>query len=92
MKTPFQQQIEDFDNCKKQPPSVNYQGKDIPFVFYQVNVHYMQIKLMAQGIHFRGIQLKDFKSFYGLKGRTIKQCKEELEEISKTVNQYYGSK
>jgi hypothetical protein len=80
-RTPFEQQAIDIIQGKTKAPSVHYEGKEIPFTFYQINVHLYQLKLMAKGIKFRGILLKDFKHFYGLKGKTAKICLQELEEL-----------
>jgi hypothetical protein len=48
---------------------------------YQLATHHFNLKLMARGLKFRGIKLKDLKNYYGLKGRSAVDCLKEFEAI-----------
>jgi hypothetical protein len=85
-RTPFEEQAIGIIEGRIKAPSVHFEGKEIPFTFYQINVHLSQLSLMAKGIKFRGMQLRHFKDFYGLKGRSAKACKEELTKLK----EHYG--
>jgi hypothetical protein len=69
-------------------PSVNYEGKNVDYFGYQLAVHKYNLGLMAKGLHFRGIKLKDIKAYYGLKGRTAADC---LPQYEKIVEDYKNS-
>jgi len=78
--TPFGEILEQ----SKQPnynnlPVVIYDGKRISAIKYQLAISKMQLSLSAKGIQpFKNWKLKDHKNFYGLKGRTAKDCLEEF--------------
>lgn len=76
-KTPFEVSIEKSENL----PQVNYEGKEIPYFKYQLAVHHFNLKLMARGMKFNGIKFTDIKTYYGLKGRSAKDCLPEFERI-----------
>jgi hypothetical protein len=70
-----------------QLPKVNFEGKDISFIKYQLAVHKYNLSLMACGIQSRGITFTQIKKYYGLKGRTAKDC---LPQLTALV-EYYKS-
>jgi len=39
------------------------------------------MKLMAKGMKFRGIKFTDIKKYYGLKGKSAKDCLLQFEEV-----------
>ena len=59
--------------------------KNINYFGYQLATHHFNMKLMAKGMTFRGIKFTDIKKYYGLKGRSAKDC---LEQFEKIMNDY----
>lgn len=64
-----------------QTPSVTSNGKQIDYFEYQLAVHHFNMKLMARGMKFANIRFTDIKKYYGLKGRSAKDCLMQFEEI-----------
>lgn len=64
-------------------PEVSYGGKEMPFTGYQLAVHIFNLKGMALGLKFRGITFTQIKKYYGLTGRSAKECIPQLEEIQR---------
>ena len=64
-------------------PKVFYGGKEVPFTGYQLAVHLFNLKGMAMGLKFRGITFTQIKNYYGLTGRSAKDCISQLEEIQR---------
>ena len=64
-------------------PKVFYGQGEIPFTGYQLAVHIFNLKGMALGLKFRGITFTQIKKYYGLTGRTAKDCIPQLEEIQR---------
>jgi len=64
-------------------PKVFYGEKEIPFTGYQLAVHLFNLKGMAMGLKFRGITFTQIKNYYGLTGRSAKDCISQLEEIQR---------
>lgn len=62
-------------------PSVSYGAKPIDYFGYQLATHHFNLKLMAKGMTFRGIKFTDIKKYYGLKGRSAKDCLAQFEAI-----------
>ena len=79
--TKFEQAQEDVKNGKLKTPSVSSGAKNIDYFGYQLSVHKMNLSLMTKGLQSRGIKLKDLKDYYGLKGRTAKDCLPQFLEI-----------
>jgi hypothetical protein len=49
------------------------------------------MKLMAKGMTFKGIKFSDIKRYYGLKGRSAKDCLPQFEEVmNKYLNDVVG--
>ena len=79
--TPFeiaQQQVRDKELAT---PSVSAGGKKIDYFGYQLAVHKFNLGVMASGMIFKGIKFKDIKWYYGLKGRSAKDCIVQFDEI-----------
>ena len=65
----------------KQVPTVIYEGKEIPYAGYQLAVHIYALKIMALGMKMRGVTFSQIKKFYGLKGKSAKECVPELQQM-----------
>lgn len=72
--TPFEQALTDAQDGKLKTPVVIYHGRNIDPFKYQLAVHKFNLGIMKSGMQCRGIKLKDLKSYYGLKGRSAKDC------------------
>jgi hypothetical protein len=64
-----------------QVPTVSTSTGTIPFAGYQLATHVYALKIMALGMKMRGVTFTQIKKYYGLKGRTAKECIPQLEEI-----------
>lgn len=62
-------------------PEVMTRETKVPFFGYQLSVHLANLKLMAVGMKFRGITFTQIKKYYGLTGRSAKECIPQLERI-----------
>jgi hypothetical protein len=62
-------------------PKVNFEGKDLSFIKYQLAVHKYNLGLMAHGIQSRGITFTQIKKYYGLTGKSAKECLPQLAAI-----------
>ena len=85
--TPFEQAYRQVINGDLKAPSVNYQGQGIPYFKYQLAVHQFNLKIMASGMTCRGVKLKDLKNYYGLKGKTAKDCLNQFNDIFERYKQ-----
>lgn len=83
--TPFEQAQEDAKAGKLSTPRVSYGAKNVDYFGYALATHHFNLKLMAKGMTFRGIRFTDIKKYYGLKGRSAKDC---LEQYEKIMNDY----
>lgn len=79
--TQFEQAQQDVKNGKIQTPNVSVGGKQIDYFGYQLSVHKFNLSIMASGMTCRGIKFTDIKRYYGLKGRTAKECLPQFIEI-----------
>lgn len=59
-------------------PKVMYGNGEIEFTKYQLSVHKFNLGIMASGMTCRGVKLKDLKAYYGLKGKSAKDCYSEF--------------
>ena len=64
-----------------QTPSVHYGGSQIDYFGYQLANHIRSLKILSAGMKMNGLKLKDLKDYYGLKGKSAKDCLPQLEEI-----------
>jgi hypothetical protein len=83
--TQFEQAVQQAKEGKLQPPTVSNGGKQIDYFWYQLCSHHFYMKIFAAGMTARNAKLKDYKVYYGLKGRSAKDC---LVEFEKIMNDY----
>lgn len=62
-------------------PKVSVGTKNVPYFRYQLAVHKFNLSIMSSGMTCRGIKLKDLKNYYGLKGKTAKDCLPQFLQI-----------
>jgi hypothetical protein len=79
--TNFEKAVAQAKEGKLQTPNVSYGNKQIDYFGYQLATHHFNLKIMANGMKFRGVKLKDLKDYYGLKGRTAAECLPQFEKI-----------
>jgi len=79
--TQFEQAVEAANRGELQTPNVSVSNKRINYFGYQLAVHRFNLKIMASGMSCRGIKFSDIKKYYGLKGRSAKDCLEQFEKI-----------
>jgi len=81
--TPFEQAVEQFKQGKLQTPKVfvGVEVGEIEYFRYQLAVHKYNLGIMAAGMTCRGIKLKDIKAYYGLVGKTAKDCLPAYKEL-----------
>ena len=79
--TQFQQSMLATENGTKQVPTVVFEGKEIPYAGYQLAVHIYALKIMALGMKMRGVTFTQIKKYYGLSGRSAKECVPQLQAI-----------
>jgi len=90
MLTPFELAQQQAEAGTLQLPSVSMGDKKIDYFLYQLSVHRFNLNIMAGGMTFKGVKFTDIKKYYGLKGRTAKDCVEQFDKIIadfKTKNQ-----
>ena len=85
--TPFQQTLLATENGTMQVPTVSTSTGTIPFAGYQLATHVYALKIMAAGMKMRGVTFKQIKKYYGLPGKTAKECIPQLEQIQKTYRE-----
>lgn len=64
-------------------PEVSSPEGQMDYFGYQLAVHLFNLRLMANGIKFKGITFSQIKEYYGLRGRGAAECIQQLEAISK---------
>jgi hypothetical protein len=79
--TQFEQAVADVKSGKVQPPSVSMGKNPIDYFGYQLSVHKFNLSIMASGMTFRNVKLSDLKRYYGLKGRSAKDCLPQFLEV-----------
>ena len=80
--TVFQQVKKDLYEGKIKAPTVSADGNDVPYFRYQLAVHKMELSLMSNGMKLnRHSKLKPLKEYYGLKGKTAKECLPQMLQI-----------
>ena len=85
--TQFQQSMLATENGTMQVPTVSTSTGTIPFAGYQLATHIYSLKIMALGMKMRGVTFTQIKKYYGLKGRTAKECIPQLEQIQKAYRE-----
>ena len=81
--TPFEKNVQDAKARLIKVPKVTTSDGTIDFFKYQLAVHKYNLGIMSMGMKCRGVTFTDIKKYYGLKGRSAKACKPQLEEIIK---------
>jgi hypothetical protein len=79
--TQFQQSMLATEEGSQRVPTVIFEGKEIPYAGYQLAVHIYALKIMALGMKMRGVTFTQIKKFYGLRGRTAKECLPQLQQM-----------
>ena len=81
MQTPFELAVSQARSGQLQTPSVIYGSKQVDYFGYQLANHIFALKILSSGMTMRGVKLKDIKDYYGLKGKSAKDCLPQLEVI-----------
>lgn len=88
--TQFQQAQQAAKEGKLQVPTVSTSTGTVNYFGYQISVHLYNLKMMSLGMKFRGITFTQIKKYYGLKGKSAKECAVELqslvEDFKKSLN------
>lgn len=79
--TPFEQAQADVKSGKLKTPQVSVGAKQVDYFGYQLSVHKFNLSLMAKGMTCRGITFTQIKKYYGLKGRSAKDCLPQFLEL-----------
>ena len=79
--TPFEKAVAAALNGELATPSVAVGNDQIDYFYYQLAVHKHNLHVLAIPLKMRGVKLKDLKNYYGLKGKTAKDCLPEFEAI-----------
>ena len=79
--TQFEIAQEQVKNGNLQTPNVSTANGNVDYFGYQLAVHKFNLSIMAKGMTCRGIKFSDIKRYYGLKGRTAKDCLPQFEQI-----------
>ena len=79
--TQFEQAVADVKSGKVKTPSVSMGSKAVDYFGYQLATHKFNLSIMASGMTFRGIKFTNIKRYYGLKGRSAKDCLPQFLEI-----------
>ena len=85
--TDFQQALTSARQGNLQTPSVSMGKNEIDYFTYQLSVHHFNLKVMASGMTFKGITFTQIKKYYGLKGRSAKDCLPQFEQIMNDYKQ-----
>jgi hypothetical protein len=85
--TQFEQAIEQVRQGTLKTPSVSMGNQSINYFGYQLSVHHFNLKIMASGMKFKGITFTQIKKYYGLKGKSAKDCLPQFEQIMNDYKQ-----
>lgn len=85
--TPFQQALIQASEDKLQTPTVGTSTGNIDYFGYQLAVHKYNLGIMAAGMQCRGITFTQIKKYYGLKGRTAKDCLPQMDQLMSAYKQ-----
>ena len=84
--TPFEQAQKEVDEKTLQVPSVNYGSQQVNYFKYQLAVHRFNLKIMSSGMTCRGVKLRYLKDYYGLTGKSAKDCLPQFEKLVAEYN------
>ena len=79
--TQFQQSMLATEAGSQRVPKVIYEGTQIPFAGYQLATHIYALRIMALGMKMRGVTFTQIKKYYGLTGKSAKDCIPQLQAI-----------
>lgn len=79
--TKFEQAVQAVENGSLQTPSVVYGHKAVDYFGYQLAVHLYNLRILATGMTMRGVKFTHIKKYYGLKGKSAKECVPEFQEL-----------
>lgn len=79
--TTFEQAVLKARNGSLQTPIVTMGKKQIDYFGYQLANHKFALSIMSSGLKVRNLKLKDLKGYYGLKGKSAKDCLTEFNVI-----------
>ena len=85
--TQFEQAQEQVKNGELRTPNVSVGAKPIDYFGYQLSVHKFNLSLMSKGMLCRGITFTQIKKYYGLTGRSAKDCLPQFLEIVEKYKQ-----
>jgi hypothetical protein len=85
--TPFQQALISASEGKLKTPTVSTASGNVNYFGYQLAVHKYNLSIMAAGMQCRGITFTQIKKYYGLKGRTAKDCLPQMVELMSAFKQ-----
>ena len=85
--TQFEQALAKVNEGLLSTPSVSMGESKIDYFGYQLSVHHFNLKVMASGMTFKGIKFTQLKKYYGLKGRSAKDCLPQFVEIMERYKQ-----
>ena len=88
--TQFEQARQAVANGMLQTPSVVMGNSEIDYFLYQLTTHRFNLKVMAGGFKFKGITFTEIKNYYGLKGRSAKECLPQFEKIMEDYKKEKG--
>lgn len=74
----YEEVKEGIENGTVKAPKVMVGNGEIEFTKYHLAVHKYNLGIMKAGMTCRGIKLKDLKIYYGLKGKSAKDCYDEF--------------
>ena len=79
--THFEKAVQEYKAGKLKTPNVMMEGKQLdPFKFQLAN-HRFAFRILMSGMKMKNVRLKDLKEYYGLKGRTAKDCFPQFDAI-----------
>ena len=79
--TQFEQAQEQVKQGTLNTPNVSTSNGEVDYFGYRLVVHICNLKIMGAGMTCRGITFSQIKKYYGLKGRSAKDCVPQLEQI-----------
>jgi hypothetical protein len=85
--TPFQQALISASEGKLKTPTVSTSTGNVDYFGYQLAVHKYNLSIMAAGMQCRGITFTQIKKYYGLKGRTAKDCLGQMDQLISAYKQ-----
>lgn len=79
--TQFEQALAQVREGTLNAPLVTMGNANIDYFGYQISVHHFNLKIMASGMKCKGITFTQIKKYYGLKGKSAKECLPQFQQI-----------